>query len=198
MKRNKQAKVYVPPAAPASRQGKGQTGPVSSGATVNSPTLSPSSDIGDWSAQIFGTGAWHAAALNIARGASRYLRAQGCAVVAEIPLADGRRADLMALDAAGCITILEVKSCLTDFRSDRKWTDYRQWCDRFYFAVDTAFPQDCIPDDCGLIVADRFDAEALRDAPEHRLEAARRKAVTLRFARCAAFRLQGADDPDMW
>lgn len=148
--------------------------------------------------QIFGTGAWHAAALDIARGTSRYLRALGCAVVAELPLADGRRADLMALDPHGGITILEVKSCLADFRADHKWEDYRQWCDRFYFAVDNAFPQEHIPGDCGLIIADRFDAEALREAPEHRLDAARRKAVTLRFARCAAFRLHGADDPDVW
>jgi hypothetical protein len=145
-----------------------------------------------------GTGAWHAAALDIARGAGRYLRALGCAVIAELPLADGRRADLMALDPKGCITILEVKSCLADFRTDHKWEDYRQWCDRFYFAVDAAFPQEHIPGDCGLIVADRFDAEALREPPEHRLDAARRKAVMLRFARCAAFRLHGADDPDIW
>jgi hypothetical protein len=147
---------------------------------------------------LAGTGAWHTAALDIARGTSRYLRALGCAVVAELPLADGRRADLMALCPKGGITILEVKSCLADFRSDHKWEDYRQWCDRFYFAVDPAFPQDHIPDDCGLIVADRFDAEALREPPEHRLDAARRKAVTLRFARAAAFRLHGVDDPDVW
>jgi hypothetical protein len=147
---------------------------------------------------IAGTGAWHAAALDIARGTSRYLRALGCAVVAEIPLADGRRADLMALDPRGGITILEVKSCLNDFRTDHKWEDYRQWCDRFYFAVDCAFPLAVIPEECGLIVADRFGAEALREPAEHRLDASRRKAVTLRFARCAAFRLQGADDPDIW
>ena len=147
---------------------------------------------------LAGTGAWHAAALDIARGTGRYLRALGCAVVAELPLADGRRADLMALDPRGVITILEVKSCLNDFRTDQKWEFYRQWCDRFYFAVDCAFPQEHIPDDCGLIVADRFDAEALREPPEHRLDASRRKAVTLRFARCAAFRLHGADDPDVW
>jgi hypothetical protein len=147
---------------------------------------------------IAGTGAWHGAALDIARGTSRYLRALGCAVVAEIPLADGRRADLMALDPRGTITIIEVKSCLNDFRTDQKWEYYRQWCDRFSFAVNCDFPQEHIPGECGLIVADRFDAEALREPPEHRLDASRRKAVTLRFARCAAFRLQGADDPDVW
>ena len=119
-------------------------------------------------------------------------------MIAELPLADGRRADLMALDAKGCITIVEVKSCLADFQSDRKWLFYRQWCDRFYFAIDMAFPEECIPYDCGLIVADRFGADALREPPEHKLDGARRKAVTLRFARCAAFRLQGQDDPDIW
>ena len=93
-------------------------------------------------ADLAGTGAWHAAARDIARGASRHLRAMGCAVVAELPLADGRRADLMALDPRGVITILEVKSCLNDFRTDQKWEFYRQWCDRFYFAVDAAFPQE--------------------------------------------------------
>lgn len=145
-----------------------------------------------------GMGAWHAVALGIARGTCRHLREQGCAVLAEFPLADGRRADLVALDPRGCITILEVKSCLADFQSDRKWPDYRQWCDRFYFAVDTDFPQEVIPGDCGLIVADRFGAETLREPPEHKLDAARRKAVTLRFARAAAFRLHGADDPIVW
>jgi hypothetical protein len=145
-----------------------------------------------------GMGAWRAIALGIARGACRFLRDQGCAVMAELPLADGRRADLVALDPRGCITILEVKSCLADFQSDRKWTDYRQWCDRFYFAVDTGFPQALIPVDCGLIIADRFGAETLREASEHKLDAARRKAVTLRFARAAAFRLHGADDPAVW
>lgn len=147
---------------------------------------------------IHGTGAWHSAALDIARGTSRYLRALGCAVIAEIPLADGRRADLMTLDKRGGITIVEVKSCLNDFRTDHKWDDYRQWCDRFYFAVDARFPQEHIPEECGLIVADRFDAEALREPAEHRLDASRRRAVTLRFARCAAFRLHGCDDPDIW
>lgn len=147
---------------------------------------------------IPGTGGWHAAALDIARGTGRHLRALGRAVIAELPLADGRRADLMALCPRGTITIIEVKSCLADFRADGKWEDYRQWCDHFYFAVDRGFPLEHIPDECGLIVADRFDAEALRQPAEHRLAAARRKAVTLRFARCAALRLHGADDPDIW
>jgi hypothetical protein len=194
MSRTKQQPPVLVP-EPRTRGGSGSF----DGEALNARKPSPANHSFEAGAEhIFGTGAWHAAALDIARGTSRYLRALGCAVVAEIPLADGRRADLMALDPRGTITILEVKSCLADFRSDSKWEDYRQWCDRFYFAVDSAFPQDHIPGDCGLIVADRFDAESLREPPEHRLDAPRRKAVTLRFARCAAFRLHGADDPDVW
>jgi hypothetical protein len=114
-----------------------------------------------------------------------------------LPLADGRRCDLLALDPRGGITIVEIKSCTADFRADQKWPDYRQWCDRFYFAVNVEFPQALIPADCGLILADRFGAEIMREAPGHPLAAARRKAVMLRFARCAAFRLQEAIDPEL-
>ena len=136
------------------------------------------------------------AALQILRGTCRYFRALDLAVIGELPLADGSRADLMALDPRGGIRIVEIKSCLADFRSDRKWPDYRQWCDRFYFAVDAEFRAELIPEDCGLIIADRFGADMMREAPEHRLEAARRKAVTLRFARCTALRLHAIHDPD--
>lgn len=135
------------------------------------------------------------AALQILRGVGRYLRALDAAILCEVPLANGRRADVMALDPRGGIGIVEIKSCTADFRADRKWPEYRQWCDRFYFAVDAEFPHQLIPADCGLILADRFGADLVREAPEHRLEAARRKAVTLRFARCAALRLHGINDP---
>ncbi len=147
--------------------------------------------------QIFVTPELQGRALQIARGVSRYFRALGQAVIAELPLADGRRCDLMAVDARGEVTIVEIKSCMADFRTDQKWPDYLNWCDRFYFAVDVDFPQELIPEECGLIVADRFGAEVLRDAPEDRLNAARRKAVTLRFARASAFRLQQLVDPDV-
>jgi hypothetical protein len=136
------------------------------------------------------------AALRIARGVGRYFRLLGHATLVELPLADGRRCDVIALAPQGDIAIVEIKSCVADFRTDSKWPDYRQWCDRFYFAVDADFPQALIPADCGLVCADRFDAEVLREAPEHRLVGARRKAVTLRFARAAALRLQLVLDPD--
>ena len=129
-------------------------------------------------------------------GVGRHFRAANCAIFTELPLADGRRCDVMAIDPRGSIVIVEIKSCLADFRSDQKWRDYRQWCDRFYFAVDADFPQEIIPGDCGLILADRYGAEIMRDAPEDTLNAARRKAVTLRFARLSALRLQQIIDPD--
>jgi hypothetical protein len=195
MKESKQQpQVFVPQVAPRGGSVNGRHKAMTQEFTVGVAS-SPADLTGE---AIYGTGAWHAAALDIARGASRYLRSLGCAVIAELPLSDGRRADLMALDQRGGIIILEVKSCLNDFRTDRKWEDYRQWCDRFYFAVDVHFPQEHIPEECGLILADRFDAEALRESLEYRLDAARRKAVTLRFARCAAFRLHGLDDPEIW
>ncbi|RMF00540.1 MAG: DNA repair protein MmcB-related protein, partial [Alphaproteobacteria bacterium] len=96
----------------------------------------------------------------------------------------------------GQIWIVEIKSSLADFRADGKWEAYRDHCDRLLFAVDAAFPADVLPENAGLIVADEYGAELLRHAPEHRLAAARRKAVTLRFARAAALRLHRIRDPD--
>jgi hypothetical protein len=145
---------------------------------------------------IFVMEALDGAALQIARGVGRFFRAANCAVLSELPLADGRRCDVMALEPKGGIVIVEIKSCLADFRSDQKWREYRQWCDRFYFAVDADFPRQIIPEDCGLILADRYGAEIMRESAEERVSAARRKAVTLRFARLSALRLQQIIDPD--
>ena len=131
----------------------------------------------------------------LARGVCRMLAAHGLAGVTEIPLANGRRADVMSLDRAGDITIIEVKSSIEDFRSDRKWPEYREFCDRLFFAVPEHFPVELIPDDCGLILADGFGAAIVRPATEQRLAPARRKAVTLRFAHLAALRLQRLVDP---
>jgi hypothetical protein len=131
----------------------------------------------------------------LCRGVARALAQRGFAVLVEVPLADGRRADLMALGRDGALLIVEIKSSVADFRSDRKWPDYRQWCDRIYFAVDVNFPQELIPADCGLIQADGFGAAFLREPEAHLLSAARRRAVQLRFARLAAARLQRLVDP---
>lgn len=131
----------------------------------------------------------------ITRGVRRALAQRGFASVTEFRLNGGRRADVLAVDADGAVVIVEVKSSVADFRSDRKWPDYRPWCDRFFFAVDEAFPADLIPADCGLMVADAFGAAVVRDAPEERLSSARRKALVLRVALTAAARLHRAEDP---
>ena len=110
-------------------------------------------------------------------------------------LASGRRADVVALTPDGCIWIVEIKSCLADLRADGKWRDYRDFCDRFFFAVPPDFPARHLPEETGLVLADGFGAEIVREAPEHRLAGARRKAVTLRFAHLAAYRHYALVDP---
>lgn len=135
------------------------------------------------------------AALRIMRGVGRLFLDLGQTSVAELTLANGRRADLVTLSPDGVFTIVEVKSCLADYRADAKWQDYLEFCDRFYFAVDEAFPQDVLPEDTGLIVADAYSGAILRESQETPLTPARRKAMTLRFAHHAAFRLARLLDP---
>jgi len=118
------------------------------------------------------------------------------APVSEVSLANGRRADVAAVAASGEIWIVEIKSSVEDFRTDQKWPEYRDYCDRLFFAVAPAFPREILPADTGLVIADRYGGEILRPAPEHKLAGARRKAVTLRLVHTAAFRLQAAIDPE--
>ncbi|MGH6864733.1 MAG: MmcB family DNA repair protein [Methyloceanibacter sp.] len=134
-------------------------------------------------------------AAEIQRGVCRQMRALGNCVVTELPLANGRRADVVGLSPDGDVLIVEIKSCLLDYRTDGKWQDYLDFCDRLYFAVSADFPCEVIPDEAGLILADRYGAELVREAAEERLSAARRKAMMLAFARAAALRLQHHLDP---
>jgi len=134
-------------------------------------------------------------ALAIARGTARYLHALGYCVVSELPLPSGRRADLVALGGDGEIVIVEIKSSVADFRADQKWIDYRLHCDRLFFATVVDVPCGIFPQDAGLIVADAFGAAIVYEAPEHRLAAATRKTIMLRFAHAAALRLQALADP---
>jgi hypothetical protein len=134
-------------------------------------------------------------AAELQRGVCRALRALGHSVVTELPLANGRRADVVALSGGGDITIVEIKSCLLDYHTDGKWQDYLEFCDRLYFAVNADFPCDVIPATAGLILADRYGAALVREPIEERLPAARRKAMMLCFARAAALRLQLHLDP---
>lgn len=145
-------------------------------------------------------------AIDVVRGVSRLLLRWGVAPMAEVPIGCGRRADIMGIDAAGRLTIIEIKVSLADLRGDRKWPDYLAHCDRFYWAVPVGFGlapfenDDLAPERTGLIIADRFDAEAVRPAPWQPLgtplSPARRKAETLAFARRAAHRVLGHVDPE--
>jgi hypothetical protein len=135
------------------------------------------------------------AAAELQRGVCRTFRALGYSVLTELPLNNGRRADVVALSSAGDVLIVEIKSCLVDYRTDGKWHEYLDFCDGLYFAVATDFPCDVIPEDAGLILADRYGAELMREPVEERLNAARRKAMMLCFARAAALRLQHHVDP---
>jgi len=121
--------------------------------------------------------------------------------ICEVPLGNGRRADIMAIDAKGCITIVEIKCSRADLRGDGKWHEYLDYCDRFCWAVPcgfdlSPFEQDAFrPDLAGLLCADRYDAAILREPAARPLAAARRKAETLRFARRAARRHWADCDP---
>lgn len=131
----------------------------------------------------------------LARGTSRHLAARGFACIDELIPTPGLRVDVMALGPKGEVWIVECKSSRIDFQTDRKWHGYLEWCDRFFWAVDTEFPVDMLPDETGLIFADEYDAELVRMAPEAKLAGARRKSVTQVFARTAALRLQSLRDP---
>lgn len=122
------------------------------------------------------------------RGASRLLLDLGVAAIPEFTLPCGRRADLAGLGRKGEVVIVEVKSGVADFRADMKWPEYFDWCDRFYFAVSERFPSDILPDQTGLIIADSFGGAVVRESPVQTLAPARRKSLTLRFARNAAER----------
>jgi hypothetical protein len=135
-------------------------------------------------------------ALAIRRGVCRRLRAEGLALIPEVTLRSGRRADLVALGPDGLITIVEIKSSIEDFRADGKWQDYCLHADHFYFATGPHVPADIFPAEAGLIVADPYGAEILRPSGCVKLPAATRKEMLIRIARAGAHRLHDLEDPD--
>ena len=133
----------------------------------------------------------------LARGVCRHLSSLGLATVEELVPTRGLRVDVMALGPKGEIWVIECKSSRVDFTSDRKWDGYLEWCDRFFWAVDEAFPTDLLPEDTGLLIADPYDAEIIRMAPEDKLAPARRKVMVQKFATHAARRLHALRDPGL-
>lgn len=141
-------------------------------------------------------------AADVARGVTRLFCRQDLFAICEVPLPNGRRADLMGVDSKGNLTIVEIKVARADLLGDCKWTDYLGYCDRFYWAVPPELAailesERYLPAEAGLIVADRYDAALVRHAAHRPLAPARRKAEILRFARRAARRLSEQLDPTL-
>ena len=141
-------------------------------------------------------------AADVARGIGRLFARNDIWCIGEMPLRNGRRADLMGIDPKGRIVIVEIKVSRADLLGDGKWPDYLDFCDRFYWGLPPELDRNCLdsedfrPGDCGIIVADSYGAEILRPAPSRPLAAARRKAEVERLARAALRRFQCALDPD--
>jgi hypothetical protein len=137
-------------------------------------------------------------AVRLVRGIRRTFAALGYGTLAEFTLANGRRADLIGVNAAGEVALVEIKTSAADFRADEKWPEYLPYCDSFYFAVPEEFPRHLLPADCGLIIADAYAGVILRPAPPlSTMNAARRRALLIRFALAATSRLQRLLDPEV-
>lgn len=128
-------------------------------------------------------------AADVARGVNRLLMMEGYSPILEFTLANGRRLDVAALGPDGAMIGVEIKVALADLRGDVKWPDYLEYCDRFFFAIPPDFPDEHVPSDTGLIVADRYGGSIIRPSPEWKVHPSRRKSVTLSFAKVAAERL---------
>ncbi len=141
------------------------------------------------------------AALAVARGIGRLFARNDIWCLAEMPLRCGRRADLMGIDAKGQVVIVEIKVSRADLLGDGKWTDYLDYCDRFYWGLPPELDRGpletgpFLPDRCGVIVADGYDGEILRPAPLLGLATARRKVEVERLARTSLRRLVHGGDP---
>src|SRR5262245_16612161 len=134
-------------------------------------------------------------AARLARGVCRHLGALGYGTLTEFPLSSGRRVDVIGLDGQGGVVIVEIKSSVEDYRGDRKWSEYLEFCDAFYFAVPEGFPQELLPPDHGLMVADAYGAAIVRPATIVTMHGSRRRAQLLRLALTASERLQRLVDP---
>ena len=135
-------------------------------------------------------------AQRLSRGVCRALSALGYATITEFTLASGRRVDVIAVNGAGETVIVEIKTCTADYRADRKWSEYLDYCDVFYLAVPADFPLALMPPDCGLMVADDYGAEILRRVAPQPMNGSRRRAQTLRLALAAIQRLGRMIDPE--
>ena len=125
----------------------------------------------------------------------RHFAQIGLPSLSEFSPAKGLRVDIITLGMPNEIWIVECKSGQNDFKSDKKWQNYLEWCDRYFWAVDSDFPIGILPTDTGVIIADAYDASILREAPLNKLSAARRKKITKSIAASACNRLLKLTDP---
>lgn len=132
---------------------------------------------------------------SIRRATARLCLHLGWSPIHEVPLPNGRRADLLALRPDGGFVCIEIKSGARDFLVDAKWPEYRDFADALFFAVDEDFPTLLLPPDTGLIIACGLEAELIQEAPTHRMAPARRRILTHLFAVLAAQRLASLVDP---
>ncbi|MEM6908880.1 MAG: MmcB family DNA repair protein [Pseudomonadota bacterium] len=141
-------------------------------------------------------------AAETARGIARLFARNGIWCLSEMPLKNGRRADLMGIDAKGLIIIVEIKVSRNDLLGDQKWPEYLEFCDRFFWGVPPSLERGPLlseayqPERCGIIVADAYDGEIIRQAALAQLAPARRKAQVERLARAALRRHTMLCDPD--
>ena len=131
----------------------------------------------------------------IARGVMRHFSQMGLPSLSEYSPVRGLRVDVIVLAPSDEIWIVECKSSKIDFKSDKKWQNYLEWCDRYFWAVDSDFPKDILPFDTGLIIADSYDAQILRESPLNKLPATRRKKIVRSMASTACYRLAAYADP---
>lgn len=143
----------------------------------------------------------HLSATDVARGIGRLFARNDIWCLGEVPLKNGRRADLMGIDARGQVVIVEIKVARGDLLGDAKWADYLDHCDRFFWGLPPGLDRAPLesaafrPEACGVIVADGYDGEILRPAPLAPLAAARRKVEVEHLARMAMRRYTAALDP---
>lgn len=162
--------------------------------TLDSQLVTPTADGGRADAVRAG---------DVARGIMRLFARNNIWCLSEMPLRNGRRADLMGVDAKGHVVIVEIKTARADLLGDNKWPDYLDHCDRFFWGLAPDLDrgplegEDYRPDCCGVIAADGYDAEILRPAPLHPLAAARRKVEVERLARTAMRRHAVAADSEL-
>lgn len=133
--------------------------------------------------------------IKIARGVMRHFSQMGLPSLSEYSPVRGLRVDVIVLAPSDEIWIVECKSSKIDFKSDKKWQNYLEWCDRYFWAVDSDFPKDILPLDTGLIIADSYDAKILIESPLNKLPAARRKKIVRSMASTACNRLAAYTDP---